>query len=102
MKAQSIGRKINTGFATIEILIAFTVVLSCIGAVIMVTFGNQSVTVDTQLSNEAISKAQAMLEKARADSRQDFSSVVSIPSFPDVSGPITYTKTLTVTDIDSY
>lgn len=83
MKAQLIGKKLNTGFATLEILIAFAVVILCISAVIMVSFGNQSVTIDSQTNIEAISKAQALLEKARADSRSDFGSVVTTSVTPD-------------------
>lgn len=49
MKAQLIGRKFNRGFATLEILIAFAVLILCIGAVIMVSFGNQSIAVDSQI-----------------------------------------------------
>ena len=44
-----------------------------------VSFENQSITIDSQTNNEAISKAQALLEKARADSRLDFGSVVTTP-----------------------
>ncbi|KKR62667.1 MAG: hypothetical protein UU01_C0004G0034 [Parcubacteria group bacterium GW2011_GWA2_40_37] len=82
MQAQLIGknkkglsREQSRGFATLEILIAFMILILCISAVIMVSFGNQSVVVDSQISNEAISKAQSLLEKARADSRFDFNLV---------------------------
>src|SRR3989338_2463117 len=94
MKEQLIGRKLNNkgGFATLELLIAFTILILCMGGVIMVSgfneyhsgvgdvsFENQSITIDSQTNNEAISKAQALLEKARADSRLDFGSVVTTP-----------------------
>lgn len=83
MKEQSIGNlstslgvnKYKKGFATLEILIAFAILILCISAVIMIIFGNQSIAVDSEISNEAISKAQALLEKARADSGQDFNLV---------------------------
>lgn len=75
MKAQSTGNKYKKGMATLEILIAFAVLILCISAVIMVSFGNQSVAVDSRISNEAIVRAQKMLEKARADSREDFNLV---------------------------
>ena len=67
----------NGGFATLEVLIAFAVLILCISAVIFVIFGNQSIAIDSETNNEAISKAQALLEKARADSREDFDSVVT-------------------------
>ena len=75
MKAELIGRKFNQGMSTLEILIAFAVVILCVSAVIMVVFGNQSVAVDLQTNNEAIAKAQTVLEDARATSRQDYSLV---------------------------
>ena len=59
MKAQLTGSP--KGFITLEILIAFAVVILSISAVIMVTFGNQSVAVDSQVNLEAISKAQTFL-----------------------------------------
>ena len=75
MKAQSIGKKYIEGFATLEILIAFAVVILCISAVIMVAFSNQSLAVDMQTNIEAISKAKNVLEHARATSRQNYSLV---------------------------
>lgn len=53
MKEELIGNK-QRGMATLEILIAFAVLILCMGAVILVMFGNQSVSVDSQLNNEAI------------------------------------------------
>ncbi|MDE2399789.1 MAG: hypothetical protein KGL67_02150 [Patescibacteria group bacterium] len=100
MKAQLIGKN-KKGFATLEILIAFAVIILCIGAVIMVVFGNQSVTVDSQTNNEAISKAQALLEQARANSRLDFN-LVNPTNTTETSGSLTYTKTLDVTQADLF
>src|SRR3989338_4876845 len=94
MKAQSTGN--NKGFSTLEVLIAFTVLILCVTAVILVVFGNQSVTVDTQTNVEAISKAQKELENVRALSRQDFVSVVSDPA--PVSDGI-YNKQNTIVDL---
>ena len=72
MKAQSIGKKYVNGFATLEILIAFAVLILSISAVILLAFGNQSIIVDSRTNSEALYKAQKMLEEARAASRQDF------------------------------
>jgi hypothetical protein len=94
MKAQSIGKKANTGMSTLEILIAFAVLTLSIGAIILLEFGNQSVAVDSELSEEAQSKAQEILEEARATSKGDFDSVNSIPAYTDDI----YTKSLAVTD----
>ncbi len=104
MKARLIGKKNNKGlsrarsrgFATLEILIAFAIIILCLGAVIMVTFSNQSLTIDTETNNEAVSKAQKSIESARAKSRQDFMGVVS-DSAPVSDG--IYNKQDTVVDL---
>ena len=93
MKGQLIGKKYIKGMATLEILIAFAVLILCISAVIIVIFGNQSMTVDSQINNEAISKAQKMLEDARATSRFDFN-LVNPSTTTETSGPLTFTKKL--------
>jgi Tfp pilus assembly protein PilV len=96
MKAQSFGN-LKKGVATLEILIAFSVLVLSITAVILVVFQNQSISIDTQTNDEALYKAQALLEKARADSRQDFSLLaLGSQTTSEVSGPLTYTKTVTV------
>ena len=94
MKVQSIGKKNMKGFATLEMLIAFAVIILCISAVVMVVFGNQSIAIDSETNNEAITKAQELLEKARADSRFDFASVEDISATPDDI----YTKSLEIND----
>jgi hypothetical protein len=90
-KAQSTGK--NSGIITLELLIAFAVIVLCISGVIMVVFSNQSISIDLETNNEAISKAQKLLEDARAESREDFDGVVSFTT-PDGI----YTKTLEVVD----
>src|SRR3989344_3746845 len=95
MKAQSIGKKYVNGFATLEILIAFAVLILSISAVILLVFGNQSIIVDSRTHSEALYKAQKMLEEARAASRQDFFSVNSITTTSDDI----YQKTLNVIDL---
>ncbi len=98
MQVQLIGKNNKfpiAGFATLEILIAFAMIILCISAVIMVTFGNQSVAIDSETNNEAISKAQELLEKERADSRFDFNEVNPYTT-TEISGPLTYTKTINV------
>lgn len=95
MKAQSIGRKLNRGIATLEILIAFTIFILCISGVIIVNFSNQSIAIDSQINNEAISKTQSMLEKVRADSRFDFNSVNSYTT-TETSNSFVFTKNLNV------
>lgn len=71
------------GFSTIELLIAFAVIILSISTVILVVFGNQSTAVDAQTNNEALSKAQAGLEYARAQAASDYSSVTTTLAVTD-------------------
>jgi hypothetical protein len=99
MKAQSFGNP-NRGVSTLEILIAFTVITLSIVAVTMIVLGSQSVAIDTQTNIEAIGKAQSQLETARALSRKDFSSVVTIPKYSwSPPGGLTYFASTTVSDL---
>lgn len=97
MKAQLFGKPITRGVSTLEILIAFAILTLSITAIIVVIFGNQSLAVDTQTNIEALGKARTLLEKARADAREDYSSVVSTTSV-SISG-IPYTEVLAVADL---
>lgn len=65
------------GQGTLEILIALSIFALTITAAVVISFGSQSISVDSELSNEAIYMARQQLEKARADSINNFSSVVS-------------------------
>lgn len=96
MKERSRGNHRHSGgSSTLEILLAFAILMLTFSAVIMVFFSNQTVSLDTQLNDEALYKASLQLEAARSLSRANFSSVVS-------TGPTTdgiYSKTLQVTTL---
>ena len=98
MKALLIGNKnekrTKRGSSILEVLIATAVLTLSISAVIMLSFANQSLKVDTDTSGEALLKAQKVLEDARAASRQDLSSVAG---YTDTSDPY-YTNELLVLD----
>lgn len=98
MKAQSTGNSYKRGAATLEILIAFAVLTLSMGAVILLTFGNQSSSVSSQTNNEAIYRAQKMLEEARANSRFDFDLVNPVGQTPDDI----YKKSLDVRQFDLF
>lgn len=87
MKAQS----------TLEILIALFILTVSISAAIMISFGNQSITIDTNLNNQAINIARKELETSRALSRQNFSNLVSASSTEDI-----YLKETIIENIDAY
>ncbi len=72
-----------SGFSTLEMLIALALIVTSISAVISVAFGNQSISVDAQTNDEALAKAQELLENARANARLDFNLVNPIPEAPD-------------------
>lgn len=82
MKALLFGNY-RRGVATLEILIAFAILMLSMTAVIMVVFANQSISIDTQTNDEAVYKAEALLEVARALSRENFDLVVPIPAVTD-------------------
>jgi len=67
-------------------------------SVILVTFSNQSTSIDSQTNNEALAKAQEQLENMRALSRQDFNLVNSKTTVNDG----TYNKNISVMDIDFF
>ncbi len=117
MQAELIGKRLNRlvplevdpkirprvlmgGIATLEILIAFTIFILCISAVIIVNFGNQSIAIDSQIKNEAITKAQEMLEKARADSRFDFN-LVNSSTTTETNNSLVFIKNLNVVTSDT-
>lgn len=100
MRVQLIGNKFNKGIVTLEVLIAFTVLVLCMSAVIMMVFGSQSVVVDLKINNEAIAKAQKIIEKARADSRKNLSSVESYNT-NETSGSLVFAEKLEVIEKES-
>lgn len=67
--------KKQNGSSTVEIVIAFFILALSLTGVSLVAFGNQSISVDTELNQEALQKAQAGLEYARAKAFEDFDSV---------------------------
>ncbi|TSC69387.1 MAG: hypothetical protein G01um101456_225, partial [Parcubacteria group bacterium Gr01-1014_56] len=93
------GSTLKRGVSTLEILIAFAVLMLSLTAVIGVLFGTQSVFVDTETNSEALYKAHAALEEERALSRQDFLAVSTTPSTVELVGSLSYTKKMTVVDL---
>lgn len=67
----------NGGFSTLELLIAFAILTLSIVAVIMVVFGNQEMSVDTELAQRALYQAEENLEIALAEGVSDLDGIVS-------------------------
>ena len=72
-----IRSKKQSGFSSLEILLALTLLVLTMTAVISVIFGNQSVAADSQTNAEALHKAREILENAMETSRNSFDSVVT-------------------------
>ncbi len=88
---------LQKGSSTLEILIAFSILALCMTAVVIVGFGNQAVSIDSQTNIEGLSYAQEMLEDARVQADVNFLSVVS--KTKTVTFGIPYVQTLAVADI---
>lgn len=86
------------GFSTLEILIAFVVIILTMTAIIVVVFGNQSTGIAAENNALATQKAQEILENTRASSTLDFGLVNPITSHLDGI----YTKSQTVDMVDFF
>ncbi len=83
MKEEYLGKKKQKGFSTVEMLIAMAILIMIISAVILVSFGSQSLLVDSQTNSEALNKAQELLEEAQAKARKDYKLVNPVAEFVD-------------------
>lgn len=85
------------GFSTLEVLIALAIVIIAVSIVIELVFGSQRMALDAEMSQLALYKAQGLVERARAESRDSWSAVVSTSEYENP-----FTKNLQVVDIDDY
>lgn len=83
------------GFSTLEILIAMAVMVLTLTAVILASFGDQSMLGQASDDSEAVGKAQAMLESGQANARKDFRLVTDIATSSDGI----YQESLSIADI---
>jgi type II secretory pathway pseudopilin PulG len=63
----------QSGFSTLEILLAVALLVISFSSVIMVVMGGQKLGIDTQTNNEALRGAEKYMEEARVVLRQNFS-----------------------------
>ena len=94
MKEKLIGK--NKAQSTLEILIALFILTVSITSAIMISFGNQSITIDTDLNNQAINIARKELETSRAPQPAGFSNLASASSTEDI-----YLKETIIENIDA-
>ena len=71
------------GFSTLEMLIAMTVIVLTMGAVILVSFSNQSILVDSARNSDALALAQAGIESIQTLARKDFKLVNPVVAAPN-------------------
>jgi type II secretory pathway pseudopilin PulG len=90
-----------SGFSTLEMLIAMTVLLMAFTATMMLLPGIQNNTVDTQIAAEALNVAQKMLEQEQARARKDFKLVVPTTTQETITGT-TYQKQLSAVSTDYF
>ena len=90
--------KISFGSITLELLIAFTILIINISAVMLIVSNNQSFSLDIEMNSQAIYKASSEIEKAVTSSKIDFNLVNPISYFEDG----VYQKELIVEQIDFF
>jgi len=81
---KSFFKKLNTGSITLELLIAFLILIVNITAVMLIINESQSLTQNNNTRTEAIAKAETIIEKSKAISRLDFNLVNSKSYFDDI------------------
>jgi len=84
----------NKGFSTVEILIAFALLIIALSGILIVVFGNDSFALDSELNSKALFFAEEALNDARAQAAgANFTKFFGIAPYPDDEG---YHATTTV------
>ncbi len=84
------------GFSTLELLIAMAVLTMSFSAVVLISFSNQSLMADSDNSNDALNKAQSLLEDTKNLAKINFDSVENTTQTDGI-----FTKDLIVTELDA-
>jgi len=87
----------TAGQITLEVLISLFVMVISVSTAIIVSFGGQSMTLDTQISNSALTLGRQDLEISRALGKQNFDSLVNSSSTNDI-----YLKEIIVENVDAH
>lgn len=88
----------QSGTVTLELLIAFAILILNLTAVILILNSSQFMFIDTTTNQEAIIKAESMLEQAYADSKHDFNLInTTSPTVEEI-----YQKRLIVETLDFF
>jgi hypothetical protein len=65
-------KRYQSGFLTLEILLAMAIMIITLSAAVLMSFGGQSLAVDSRLNSEALNYAQKLLEEQRLLALKDF------------------------------
>ncbi len=76
----------HDGFSTLEILIAFAILITTLVATVTLSFGSQSIGLDTETNHEALNLAKENLENLRALSRESFETILPVVSTNTIQG----------------
>ena len=95
MKTRSSNNSYHRGVSTLEILIAMSILILTLTAVTLTSFGGQSLAIDSRVAADALSEAQAMLERAQLTGRKDYQLVNPTTTVKTI-GSITYREVLDV------
>ncbi len=70
----------HTGFATLEIILALSIIISALATVLLVSSGNQNILADSSTEHVALLVAEQLLHTTRADASTDFKLLVATSS----------------------
>lgn len=87
----------RSGQSVVEILVALAIFALVISAIIVVSFGGQSLSLDAETSNEALYIAEEKLETAKANAKANWNSVVNSSGTVEI-----YAHELIVQDISTF
>lgn len=96
MSDTSSRKPVVAGFATLEVLLAMTILVLTLASVTLTTYGSQSMQMDAETGTEALHSAQDGLELMQTLSRKDFHLVVPTSS-DETIGNLTYHRVVSVT-----
>jgi hypothetical protein len=97
MRVKLVGNKKTwqSGISTLEVLIAMAIMVTTMSVLILVVFGNQTVSVSSDNNSTALYQVSKIVEKAKAQGAGDFNNLVASSSSDGI-----FHKKLLVNDIN--
>jgi hypothetical protein len=86
---------LQNGQSTIELMVAIFIFTIAMAGIVVLMFGNQFISLDTEMNSDALAKAQALLEDQRALAKTNFNGIVA-----GVSTDGQFTKSVLVNDLN--